>query len=154
MNSKVSVEQFRPSCCCKALHANKLISAVLQVPMFLCFLTLPRQEVCHHYVQSEPSAFPKPHANGGNKTHLPHLRKINHQFDKVRREKKSVTDFGATKVELWGNSSPIFGKSATDFGKIRHRIRENQPPTSGKSVTDFGEMSHRLWENEPPTLGK
>ena len=134
-NSKVSAEQFRLSCCCKALHAtNKLISAVLQVPMFLCFLTLPWQE-CRHYVQSEPSGFPKTHANGGNKTHLPHLRKINHQFDKVHRE---ICD------QLWGNqprtlgTSPILRKSVIDFGEIRHRLWGNLPPTLRKSATDCG----------------
>ena len=132
------------------LHANKLISAVLQVLMSFCFLTLPRQEVCHH-VQSEPLAFPNPHANGGNRTHLPHLEKSTANLTKSVGKS---TDFGEISHRFGDNQPPTLGKSATDFGKIRDRLWENQRPTLGKSATDFGKISHRLWENQRPTLGK
>ena len=119
--------------------------------MFFCFLTLPRQEVCHHYVQSEPSVFPKPHANGGNKAHLPHLRKINHQFDKVHQE---ICD------RLWDNQPRTLRKSVTDFGEICHgcwenlpRMLRNQPQTLEKSVADFGKIRHRFWGN-PSLFGE
>ena len=155
--SKVSAEQFRLSSCCKALHANKLISAVLQVLMFFCFLTLPRKEVCHH-VQSEPLAFPNPMQMEATEHTFPTWKNRPPIWQSPSGNRpilgKSVTDFRKISRRLWENEPPTTGKGATDFGKMSHRLWENQRPTLGKWATDFGKMSHRLWENEPPTLGK
>ena len=128
--SKVSAEQFRLSSCCKALHANKLISAVLQALMFFCFLTLPRKEICSH-------------ANGGNRTHLPHLEK---PTTNLTKSVGKSTDFGKIRHRLWENQPSTLVKWATDYGKMSHWLWENEPPTTGKWATDFGKMNHRFWE--------
>ena len=101
--------------------------------------------------KASPYSFPKPHANGGSRTHLPHLEK---STTNLTKSVGKSTDFGKIRHRLWENQPSTLGKWATDYGKRSHRLRENEPPTLRKSATDFGKMSHRRRENEPPTLGK
>ena len=151
-NSKVSAEQFRLSCCCKALHAtNKLISAVLQVPMLIAFWRCLGKNVVI-MSKASPQVSQNPMQMEATKRTFPTWG--NSTTNLTKSIGKSVTNFGAINHGLWGNPSPTLGKWATDFGKICHRLWENEPPTLGKWTTDFGEICHRLWGTKLPTLGK
>ena len=137
-NSKVSAEQFRLSCCCKALHAtNKLISAVLQVPMLIVFWRCLGKNVV---IMSKAS---------------PQVSQNSMQMEATKRTfptwRKSTTNW-----TLSGNLWPTLGQSATDFGditdfeEIRHRLWGNPSPTLVKSATDFVKLRFQdkksFWE--------
>ena len=128
-NSKVSAEQFRLSCCCKALHAtNKQTdfscSSSSDVPLFFDAALARMSSSC----PKRALRFPKTPCKW-RQQNAPSPLEENQPPIGLCRE---ICD------QLWGNQPRSLGTS----------------PILRKSVTDFEEICHRLWENEPPTLGK